>query len=127
MHERLIGDIADPVPHFKRQTPSSGPRGANMERLGKALEGFLRFDLQADGWPSYAVFVVASGAIGLAIVLLDACSVALGRDSYLDLTHGPRATPKAALVWVIGSMLGSSLGFSREYLSQHLSRRFSRL
>jgi hypothetical protein len=83
-----------------------------MERLAEALGAFLRFDLRADGWPAYAVFVVASGLIGLAIVLLDACSVALrqDRDSYLGLTHGPRATPKAALVWVIGSMLGSSLG-----------------
>ena len=81
-----------------------------MIRLGDALGAFLRFDLRADNWAAYAVFVISSGAIGLAIVLLDACSVALGRDSYLDLTHGRRATPKAALVWVIGSMLGSSLG-----------------
>jgi hypothetical protein len=81
-----------------------------MIRLGDALGAFLRFDLRADKWPAYAVFIMSSGAIDPAIVLLDACSVALGRDSYLDLTHGPRATPKAALVWVVGSMLGSSLG-----------------
>ena len=83
-----------------------------MERLGEAVGAFLQFDLRADGWPAYTVFVVTSGLIGLAIVLLDACSVALrqDRDSSLGLTHGPRATPKAALVWVIGSMLGAGLG-----------------
>ncbi len=81
-----------------------------MERIGEVLAAFLRSQLRTDDWVSYGVFMTASGVFGLALVLLDACSVALGRDSYLELTHGPRATPKAALVWVIGSMLGSGLG-----------------
>jgi hypothetical protein len=81
-----------------------------MERFGEVLAAFLRSQLRTDDWVSYAVFVLASGVVGLSLVLLDACSVALGRDSYLELTHGLRATPKAALVWVIGSMLGSGLG-----------------
>jgi hypothetical protein len=81
-----------------------------MERFGEALRSFLQFNLKADDWVSYAVFILSSGAVGLAIVLLDACSVALGHDSYLDLTRGPRATPKAAFAWVVGSMIGSGLG-----------------
>jgi hypothetical protein len=81
-----------------------------MERFGEALGAFLRFDLRADGWVSYVVFIASSGVIGLAIVLLDGCSVALGGESYLKLTHGWRATPKNALYWLIGSMIGSALG-----------------
>lgn len=81
-----------------------------MDRFGDALTAFFQFHLQADDWVAYAIFVISSGVIGLAIVLLDCCSVILGGDSYLDLTHGPRATPRAALVWTIGSMLAASLG-----------------
>ena len=54
-----------------------------MERFGDALDAFLRFSLRADDWIAYAVFILSSGGAGLAIVLLDACSVALGRDSYI--------------------------------------------
>jgi hypothetical protein len=81
-----------------------------MERFGEALDAFLRSSLKPDDWVSYVVFILSSGIVALAIVLLDLCSVALGRNSYLDLTHGFRATPKAALFWVIGTMIGSGLG-----------------
>ncbi len=81
-----------------------------MDRLGDALEAFLRSNLKPDDWLSYAVFISASGIIALAIVLLDLCCVAVGRNSYLDLTHGLRATPRAALFWAIGTMIASGLG-----------------
>jgi hypothetical protein len=81
-----------------------------MEQLGEALAAFIRFQLRADNWAAYVIFVISSGVIGLAVVMLDLCSVALGRESVLDLTHGPKATPKAAVVWMVGSMLGASLG-----------------
>ena len=81
-----------------------------MDRFGDVLDAFLRFDLRADGWVAYAVFVISSGAAGLAIVLLNACSVALKRDPYLGLTHGWRATPRNALVWMVASMIASGLG-----------------
>jgi hypothetical protein len=81
-----------------------------MERFAQALGDFIRFQLRVDTWLAFVVFAASSGVIGLAIVLLDYCSVALGRESVLNLTHGRRATPKAALLWMIGSMLGASLG-----------------
>jgi hypothetical protein len=91
-----------------------------MERFGDALDAFLRFELRADSWVAYAVFIIASGVIGLALVLLDACSVMLrpvmlkkGSNpgySYLGLTHGWRATPRNALVWIMSSMIASGLG-----------------
>jgi hypothetical protein len=81
-----------------------------LEHLGNALSAFLRFELRADDWDAYAVFIVSSGIIGLAIVLLDACLVGIGQKSHFGLTHGPWATPRAALFWVVGSMLGSGLG-----------------
>ena len=62
-----------------------------MERFEKDLGDFLRFDLRADDWIACSVFIASSGVIGLAIVLLDGCSVALGGESYLKLTHGWRA------------------------------------
>ena len=72
-----------------------------MERFGDALDAFLRFELlRTSGWIAYAVFAVASGGIGLAVVLLDACSVALGRPSHLRLTHGWRATPRNIVLWL---------------------------
>ena len=83
-----------------------------MEAFGEALGAFLRFSVKADGAMAYVVFILASATTGLAIVLLDACSVILGGDFYLDLTHGWRATPKAALVWTIGAMLGSGIGLA---------------
>ncbi len=30
-----------------------------MDRFGDALDAFLRFDLRADGWVAYAVFVIS--------------------------------------------------------------------
>jgi hypothetical protein len=91
-----------------------------MERFGEALDSVLRFELRADSWVAYAVFIIASGVIGLALVLLDACSVMLtlvvhkkGSNpgySYLGLTHGWRATPRNALVWIMASMIASGLG-----------------
>jgi hypothetical protein len=48
-----------------------------VERRGDARDAFLRFELRADGWVPHAVFISASGVIGLALVLLDACSVML--------------------------------------------------
>jgi hypothetical protein len=91
-----------------------------MERFDEALDAFLRFDLRADGWVAYAVFIMSSGVAGLAIVLLDACSVMLKLvlqkedfdpgHSYLGLTHGWRATPRNALVWMVASMIASGLG-----------------
>jgi len=81
-----------------------------MERVATALDDFIHFQLRHDDWMAFAVFVIASAVIGLAIVLLDYCSVALGRDSALNLTHGRHATPKAALLWMVGSALGASLG-----------------
>ena len=81
-----------------------------MERFETALGDFIRFQLRNDNWPAFVVFVAASAVIGLAIVMLDFCSVALGRASALNLTHGRRATPRAALLWMVGSVLGASLG-----------------
>jgi hypothetical protein len=40
-----------------------------MDELGTALAAFLRFGLRAEAWPAYVIFILASGAIGLAIVL----------------------------------------------------------
>jgi hypothetical protein len=81
-----------------------------MEPFAEALGAFLRFSLKSDSLAAYLVFMIASGLVGSDIVLLDACSVSLGRDSYLDLTHGWRTTPKAALVWTMGAVLGSGIG-----------------
>ena len=81
-----------------------------MERLDTALGAFIRFQMRSDSWLAYVIFVVSSGVIGLAVVLLDYCSVALGQDSVLGLTHGAKSTPKNALVWMIGSILGAALG-----------------
>lgn len=94
-----------------------------MERFNEALSAFLQFQLRTDDWIAYAVFAIASGAIGLAVVLLDLCSVVLGGDSVLNLTHGPRATAKAALVWMIGSIIGAAVGCWHTCFSQRLSRR----
>jgi len=81
-----------------------------MERFFDALGLFIRYQLRADDWVSYLVFVVVSGFVGLSIVLLDLCSVVLEQNSFLGLTHGRKATPKAALVWMLGAMLGGFLG-----------------
>jgi hypothetical protein len=81
-----------------------------MERFSEALSAFLQFQLRTDNWVAYVVFAIASGAIGLAVVLLDCCSVVLGGDSVLNLTHGPKATPKAAFAWTIGSIIGATVG-----------------
>lgn len=54
-----------------------------MERFGDALDAFLRFSLRADDWIACAVLILSSGGAGLATVLLDACSMALGRDAYI--------------------------------------------
>jgi len=81
-----------------------------MERLATALDDFIRFKLRNDDWLAFVVFVIASGVIGVAIVLLDYCSTALGRPSALKLSHGRRTTPTAMVLWMTGSMLAASLG-----------------
>jgi hypothetical protein len=55
-----------------------------VDGFGEALGALLRFDLRADSWISYVVFVASAGVIGLAIVLLDGCSVALGESLSSD-------------------------------------------
>jgi hypothetical protein len=85
-----------------------------MERFGDAFDAFLRSTLQrTDGWIAYAVFIASSGIVGLAVVLLDACSAARPDGaSYLKLTHGWRSTPKYMIIWFFGSMLGAALGMA---------------
>jgi hypothetical protein len=85
-----------------------------MERFSDALDAFLRSALpRADGWIAYAVFMVSSGIVGLAVVLLDACSAARPEGaSYLKLTHGWWSTPRYMFIWFVGSMLGAGLGMA---------------
>ena len=81
-----------------------------MDSIASALNVFFESPIHAGGLALYIVFVSASGMIGIACVLLNACIVFLWRNSSLGLTHGWHATPKAALVWAIGAMLGSGIG-----------------
>ena len=88
-----------------------------MDRFGDAFGAFFKFELRADDWVAYVVFMGSSAVVGLAIVLLDACAAALGDEkgprgpafSYLGLIHGWRTTPNIVLVWVIASVIASGL------------------
>jgi membrane protein implicated in regulation of membrane protease activity len=83
-----------------------------METFGGALNSFLHWTLEVSGPIAYIVFIGFAGAVGAAVVLLDACSVSLGGDSYLKLTHGWRATPRALLVWMIGATIAAGVGLA---------------
>lgn len=75
-----------------------------------ALSAFLGWSLQSGTLMAYVVFMTCSGMLGGALVALDACLVASGKSSQLELTHGWRRTPKAIIVWVMGGVLASGLG-----------------
>ena len=82
-----------------------------MEAFGGTVDSFLHWTLEASSPMAYIVFVGSAG-MGVAVVLLDACSVSLGGDSYLKLTHGVRATPRALLVWMTGSIIAAGVGLA---------------
>ena len=83
-----------------------------MDNLGKAFGLFLRWSLEGGSPAAYIIFAGFSGAVGAAVVSLDACSVSLGGDSYLRITHGWSATPKALCIWVLGAMIAASVGLA---------------
>ena len=83
-----------------------------MDDLSKASGLFLRWSLEGGSPAAYVVFCGFAGTVGAAVVLLDACSVSLGGDSYLRITHGWRATPKALVVWVLGAMIAAAVGLA---------------
>jgi hypothetical protein len=83
-----------------------------MDSLAQSLGLFFHWSLEAGTPAAYLIFGAFAGVIGAAVVLLDACSVSLGGDSYLRITHGWRATPKAVIIWVIGAMIASAVGLA---------------
>jgi hypothetical protein len=83
-----------------------------MDVLGQSLVLFLRWSLDAGTPAAYVIFAGFAGLLGAAVVLLDACSVSLGGDSYLQVTHGWRATPKAMVIWVFGAIIAAIIGLA---------------
>jgi|GEM_PF-3387441 len=80
--------------------------------LGTALANFLSWVPGQRGLANFAVFLLASGVLGVCVVVLDACSAGLGSRSLLGLTHGWRTTPKAAFMWFVGAFVASALGMA---------------
>jgi hypothetical protein len=83
-----------------------------METFGEGFRLFFHWSLEGGTPTAYIIFSAFAGAIGAGVVVLDACSVSLGGDSYLQLTHGWRSTPKAVIIWLIGAMIASAVGLA---------------
>jgi hypothetical protein len=83
-----------------------------METIGESLNLFFHWSLDPGTPAAYIVFSAFAGVIGAGVVLLNACSVSLGGDSYLELTHGWRSTPRAVIIWVIGAIIASAVGLA---------------
>ena len=77
-----------------------------------ALANFFAWLPGQRGLSAYLVFVLAGGVFGASVVVLDACSATFGGRSFLGLTHGWKTTPKAAIVWFVGSLIAAGLGMA---------------